>query len=86
MGSSIYDVTRNFRYVRSDPTAHLFIKPHRLCVTFLPCRWACLNCHLYQILGAFAKLRKAAISFVMSARLSVRMEHLGSHWTEFNEI
>jgi hypothetical protein len=33
-------------------------------------------------LGAFAKLRKATISFVMS----VRMEQLESHWTDFNEI
>jgi len=35
-----------------------------------------------DILGAFAKLRKATISFVMS----VRMEQLGSHWTDFHEI
>jgi len=33
-------------------------------------------------LGAFAKLRKATISFGMS----VRMEQLGSHWTDFHEI
>jgi hypothetical protein len=33
-------------------------------------------------LGAFAKLRKATTSFVMS----VRMEHLGSHKTDFHEI
>ena len=43
-----------------------------------------------QLLGAFAKLRKATISFVMSARLSdwpaVHMEQLGSHWTDFREI
>ena len=38
------------------------------------------------ILGAFAKLGKATISFVMSVRLSVRMEQLGSHWTEFHKI
>jgi hypothetical protein len=41
------------------------------------------------ILGAFAKLRKATISFVMSAclpvGLSVRTEQLGSHWTDFHE-
>jgi hypothetical protein len=30
-------------------------------------------------LGAFAKLRKATISFVMSVRPSVRMEQLGFH-------
>jgi hypothetical protein len=37
-------------------------------------------------LGAFAKLRKATISFVMSVHLSVRMEQLGSHLTDFHEI
>jgi hypothetical protein len=36
-------------------------------------------------LGAFAKLRKPAIRFVMSVRSSVGME-LGSHWTGFHEI
>ena len=35
-----------------------------------------------QLLGALAKLRKATVSFVMS----VRMEHLVSHWTDINEI
>ena len=43
-----------------------------------------------SVLGALAKLRKATISFVMSIRLSVRpsfrMEHLGSHWTNFHDI
>jgi len=38
------------------------------------------------ILGAFAKLRKATSSFVVSVRLSVGMEKLGSHWTDFHEI
>jgi hypothetical protein len=38
------------------------------------------------LLGAFAKVRRAAISFVMSVRPSVRMEQLGSQWTYFNEI
>ena len=41
------------------------------------------------ILGAFARLRKATISFVMSVCLSLRpsvhMEQLGSHWTDFDE-
>jgi hypothetical protein len=43
-------------------------------------------------LSAFTKLRKAIISFVMSIcpsvgsfnRLSVRMEQLGSYWTDIN--
>jgi len=37
-------------------------------------------------LGAFLKLRKSTISFVMSARFSVRMEQLGSQWTDFHEV
>jgi len=41
-------------------------------------------------LSAFAKLRKATISFVMfvclSIRPSVRMEQLVSHWMDFHEI
>ena len=40
-------------------------------------------------LGAFGKLRKATIRFVMSVRPSVctslRMEQLGSHRTDFDE-
>jgi hypothetical protein len=37
-------------------------------------------------LGSFAKLRKLTISIALSVRLSVRMEQLGSHWTDFHEI
>ena len=37
-------------------------------------------------LGAFAKLRKATISFVMSVRPSFRLEQFGFHWTDFDEI
>jgi hypothetical protein len=37
------------------------------------------------ILGAFAKMRKATISYVMSVCPS-RIEQLGLHWTEFHEI
>ena len=40
-----------------------------------------------NFLGAFTKLRKATVSFVMSVCLSVdRMELLGSHWKNFHEI
>jgi len=38
------------------------------------------------LLGAFAKLREATISFAMFVRPSVRMEQLGYHWTDFREI
>jgi hypothetical protein len=41
---------------------------------------------ILSILGAFAKLRKATISFVMSVRLSIRTEQLGSQWKDFHEI
>ena len=34
----------------------------------------------------FRRVRKAIISFVMSVYPSVRMEQLGSHWTDFHEI
>jgi hypothetical protein len=39
-----------------------------------------------EFLGPFEKLRKATIDFVISVRLSVRMEQLGSRWTDFHEI
>jgi hypothetical protein len=38
------------------------------------------------LLGAYGKLRKAAVSFVMSARSTVCREQLGSYWTDFREI
>ena len=42
---------------------------------------------LSGILGAFGKLRKAAVSLASpSIRPSVRMEQLGSNWTDFHEI
>jgi hypothetical protein len=41
---------------------------------------------MYTFLGVFTKLRKATINFVRSVRPSVRMEQLGSHWTDFHEI
>jgi len=37
-------------------------------------------------LGAFVISRKSTINFVMSARLFVRVEQLGSHWKDFYEI
>ena len=48
------------------------------------------GCHEHgmneRFLGAFAKLRKATISFAMFFRHPVGMEQLDSHWTEFDEI
>jgi len=37
-------------------------------------------------LGAFAKLRKATTSFIMSVRLPVCMEQLGSPCTDFHNF
>jgi hypothetical protein len=42
--------------------------------------------YLLVFLGAFENLRKATISFVMSARWFVCMEQLDFHWTNFHEI
>jgi hypothetical protein len=39
-----------------------------------------------EFLGAFVKLQKATISFVMWVCLSVCLEQPGNHWTDFNEI
>jgi hypothetical protein len=35
------------------------------------------------LFGAFRKLRKTAVSFVISVRTSARMEQLVSHWMDF---
>ena len=40
----------------------------------------------HQFLGAFARLGKANINFVMSVRPFVRLQQRGSHWTDFNDI
>jgi len=39
-----------------------------------------------SILGAFAKLRRTSISFIVSVRPSVGMEQLGNRWTNCHEI
>ena len=41
---------------------------------------------LLVFLGAFAKLRKVTISFIMPGLLFVCMEQLCSHWIDFYEI
>jgi len=45
--------------------------------------WVCTD---WFTLGAFAKLRKATISFVTSARPAIRMVGLGSHRADFHVI
>ena len=44
------------------------------------------NPWLKVLLGGFAEMRKATMSFFIFVRPSVRMEQLGSHWTNFHEI
>jgi hypothetical protein len=39
-----------------------------------------------ELLGAFAKLRTATISFVAFVCPSIRMQQVGSHWRDFHEI
>ena len=53
-------------------------------------RWH-MSAKTYQkgvILGAFAKLREATLSFIIPVPVcpSVRIEQLGSYWTDFHEI
>jgi len=54
---------------------------------FLSCSASAIT---FVCLDAFVELRRATIGFVMSVRpslfLFIRMEQLGSHWTDFHEI
>jgi hypothetical protein len=45
-----------------------------------------LTDHFPSFLDAFARLRKASVSFVMPVRPSVRTEQLGPQWTDVHEI
>jgi len=38
------------------------------------------------VLREFANIRKATISFVVCACLTVRMKTLGSHWSDFRKM
>ena len=38
------------------------------------------------VFSGICKLRKATISFVMFAHLSVHVEHVGFQWTDFHEL
>jgi hypothetical protein len=44
------------------------------------------NLEISILLGAFVELRKATISFVMSASTCVHMEQHGSQWMDIHEI
>ena len=41
---------------------------------------------LLVFIRRFRKIAKTTVFFVMSVRLSVRMEQLGCHWTDFHKI
>ena len=41
---------------------------------------------VFKVYGAFAKLRKRTMSFVISVRPSTLIEQFDSHWTDFREI
>ena len=45
-----------------------------------------LKKELVVVSRRFRKIGKSDYSFVMSVHPSVRMEKLGSHWTDFREI
>ena len=50
-------------------------------------RWhTCNRLALFSLLGAFVKLRKASISFVMFIFCPPAWKQFGSHWTDFHEV
>jgi hypothetical protein len=66
-------------YVLPTQWIYVFCMDRRTTAIIFPC--TALN---DWFLGVFSLLRKATISFVMSVCLSVRMEQLSSHWTDFH--
>ena len=71
------------------PEKNTLCVPHYVLSRYI-CVLYCKVLHFVTVLGAFAKLRKATISFFMSVcqsvLSSVRIEKLGSHWIHFHEI
>jgi hypothetical protein len=58
----------------------------RLLVTlFLLTGVECAAGGFYSVLGAFAKLRKWTAGLIRYLCLSLRMDHLDSHWTDFHK-
>jgi len=85
---------KTFRSYRTVNTSHLGKKTTQLMLNklkFVLCSDICakqineLSGQYVEILGAFRKLRKTTITFVMSVSRSVRNEHLGFYWTDFHE-
>jgi len=75
---------------------YTLMKNFKMCAVNAGILFICLYIHLLRgparktFLGAFPKLRRATVSFIMSVRpsvcLSVRIEQISSHWTECDEI
>jgi hypothetical protein len=65
-----------------------YMMPVMLCISKY--MWLMFCFPVFILPGAYAKFRRATISFAMSvspsAHMSVRMEQLDSHWTDFHEI
>jgi len=70
-------------------TDNFLVEPHfqhHSCMLFISTPSFCFMPAPLPLLVAFAKFRKALISFVMSVSVSIRMEQLGCHWGVFREI
>ena len=60
----------------------LFCMLNMFCTFTFVLSEVCVQCPRWLFLGTFTKLRNSTINFIMS----VNMEQLGSHWTDFQEI
>jgi hypothetical protein len=82
--------TQHYRHIlrrcvqtKECPSVHGLFETHNLAEQVVVTR---KSLGIFSVLGAFAKLQTATISFVVSVCLSVSMEQLGSHLTDFHEI
>jgi len=58
---------------------------NNLCILLVYFCLHCFVCFNFQSLGAFEKLQKVSVSFVVLVCPSVLMEQLGSKWRDFHE-
>ena len=69
---------------------HTHTHTHTTLMTAPAPRWIFFKIHCWNneaaFFGAFAMLRKATMSLVVSVCLSVGMDQIGSRWTDFHEI
>jgi hypothetical protein len=79
---TVYSQSRNSpNFMEPESSLQLLRQPAACTYSETVHKWFC-NC-LRHFLGAFVKLQKATISFVISVYPSVRKEQLGCHWTDF---